>query len=1504
MRIFSLLLLILIAAGVAVQSPGMQQRLAEQAVERFAGKLGAGISFSSLSIQSPGSVMIRDLLITDGSPVVDNADTILSAKEFFATVSPRMLLKNKEIQLERLDLNGASVLLVSEIGENGERTDNFSRVLSSGEKSDSASTFGMGIKRIGIRNFRFRYVDAFPKKAVPKGAYIDYDDIDARASVISARDFSIKDGYYAASVGEADLTEKCGLHQKVSGRFRIGHRQAIIRDIHIQDEVSDFHAPLYSMTSMGERAYKYYCSKVRMRLRADRGTLGWSTIKWYAGGALPKSDFLLKLDCIDAEGYVNDLDIKKIRFTDLYGGIETEASGRITGITITPDLMIKAKVNRMSFTTPGVQKFLSAMAPEAGFDASSYAAGERFELKADATGRLNALSTNASLRSGRSGRAQAALRIDGLRNSMEGTLISGTLSAKNLDCGKLLGKDFLGSVTANTGFKASLGADAMSVRVDSLMVDRLSLLGYDYTGLAAAGTYSGNAFDGKIICADPNLNFIFQGIFNLSPKTNNALYKFSANVGYADLEALHLDTRGGSSKISLGVNSNFMKIPRGDLLGDINISDLTLENDNGMKYIGDIYVGSHANGDINRLQFQSSFLDAGYVGNRSVARLLDDLQSMVTRRELPSLYSSRNPDRGDASGRYDISINFHDSRDLLSFIEPGFYIADSTSIELRTDGSGLLHAHVKSPRLAYRANYLKGLDISLDNLGGSANATLLTDEMMISKIGFRNSAFTAFAQKDEFFLSFHYDNIAGLDNMGELYLGGSISRDASDTLSVNAKPLSSYVKFEDSQWDIAESDIVYRAGEARFDNFLIRNGRQSIAVNGGVSTHKSDTLTLVMNELDLGTLNYFTERDFSIRGLSTGRAMLSSPLKGSMRAMVNLACDSLKVGGEDAGSLKMAALWDSAEERISAFLRNVTGGTDAVNLRASYGTADKSVNAEARLNELNLALLAPFLPAGLDIRDGSISGEFTAGGTLDSLSLGSSGARVVNARVLSSLNNVAYRLDGPFSLNDDALNLDSFGITDEEGGHAALQGGLIFNGFRQPLLDASAKLSNLKLMGMNSGEGAVYGNLFASGDARISGPLNSILLDADLYTNKAGNLHVALGSSSASGTSDLLTFTDHSVAYVDPYDLMLGELMQIDENRRRQTASNFMARCRIMATPDLEAVLELDNAGSNYLTAMGSGLITIDAEPSRNIFDISGDYNIANGRYHFSLPGIVNKNFNINSGSSIKFGGDILDSELDIDASYTLRTSINGLLADTTSVATRRMVNCGIGINGRISSPQVEFSIDIPDLDPATKSQVESALNTEDKVQKQFLSLVIAGAFLQTEQSGIVNNTDMVFSNVSEMMSRQLSELLYKMDIPIDLGVGYQQNATGTDLYDVSVSTELFDSRVEVHGSVGNRQYSRTTNPNGEVVGDLDIDVKLDRPGQIRLNLFSHSADEYTSYLDYSQRNGVGITYQKEFNRWKDLRRSLFSSRRKRQEAEREEAINEEKTIIEVKEND
>lgn len=157
------------------------------------------------------------------------------------------------------------------------------------------------------------------------------------------------------------------------------------------------------------------------------------------------------------------------------------------------------------------------------------------------------------------------------------------------------------------------------------------------------------------------------------------------------------------------------------------------------------------------------------------------------------------------------------------------------------------------------------------------------------------------------------------------------------------------------------------------------------------------------------------------------------------------------------------------------------------------------------------------------------------------------------------------------------------------------------------------------------------------------------------------------------------------------------------------------------------------------------------------------------------------------------------------------------------------------------------------------------------------------------ENSGVFNQTALLYSNVMEIMSGQLNKILQRFKIPVDVGFGYQEMRTGENLFDISVSTELFDSRVILSGNFGNRRYS-TGSAGGDFSGDVDLQVRLDEEGKFRLTVFSHSADEFTSYLDFSQRNGLGVSFQKEYKSFAEFTRNLLISKKKRQQLDALEA--------------
>ena len=1494
-RIFGFVIVLAGTVLLLLQSRGVQTSLARRAVASLEDSLDGRIEVGSISIEPFNSFKISDISIIDKEPY-EAVDTFFTAGSISGKISFKSIFSRKGIYLSRVKIENAMMHLTSEPHRElpGVVTSNLSRIFGIPHEDYPDGYFPTpDIFQIGkVQADNFTYRQTSYTQELPATGGIDWTDFDITAS-LRGHNLKYTGGRMSGVLDAASAREnKTGYEIKsLSGRARVGMGKATIEKIHFKDPYSDLYIPLYSMAWKNvQKDFDDFVNRIRQEASIASGTLGARTVYAYSGVEfLRDSPLTLEFGKSHAQGYINDLHIDRLKFTESGSGIKGDVSATLTGLTEIQDLLLDARINSLDFTAPGITSLLSSLGVEA--DLSNFAKGAPFSFSGQARGPLNRLDAAGKLSVGK-GSGGFNLDIRNLSDTLRPLEIRGTVDTRELDLGMLTGAEALGKCTANTGLRATLDGKKTSVIVDSLMVDRLGALGYDYTGIAAAGKYSGNAFDGKIICADPNLNFIFQGIFNLSQQSGNALYKFYANVGYADLQALNLDKRG-TSKVSGRINTDFMVLEDGDIIGDIAVSDLSLENDLGPRHIGDLLLSAHSGEDVNRLQLKSGFLEGGYAGSGSYTDILRDLQTITTRRELPALYSANDPDTGSDAHSYELSLDFHDSRDLLSYALPGLYIADSTRVDISSD-RGRLEGRIRSPRLAWGRNYLKGVDISLDNLGSSLNATVVSDEMNLAGIGFSNSALTAYAQENNIFAGFHYDGIRGLNNVGEIYLAGDIFRDAQDTLCIRANPLSSYIRFDSNQWDMDESQIYLRAGDARIDGFRMHNGDQVVSLDGGLSANSPDTLSLGIRNVDMSVINYFTTQDYDIRGRTSGKALLSSPLNGNIRALANIACDSLTVSGTDAGTIRAAGIYDSASDLVNVYLRNIVGEKEALAASGSYKPDGKYVDLSVEMDRLNLVMARPFAQGILDDMSGGMSGTISAKGPLDRMELSSRDASIDSASFKLAFTGVQYTVNGPLHIDNGGIHFDDISVTDDKRGSAMLSGGIGISDLSHITMDAGMKLRGLEVLERSGG--SFGGNIFADGDIYISGPTDAILLEADLATAGEGRLMVYAGGSASASRSDLLTFTSHEPVYEDPYEGVLSELFEIQKSKSKGSEpSDFMARVRITTNSGLQAQVDLDETGENRLNIRGDGTIGVNVRPSKGLLDISGDYNITDGRYRFAIPGIVSKDFSIDEGSSITFNGDVMESLLDIGATYSLRTSLNRLLADTSAVSTRRQVECGIRISDHLSDPSVNFSIDVPDLDPVSKAAVESALNTEDKLQKQFVALLVTGSFLPDEQSGIVNNNNFLYSNMAEIVAGQLSNMLTRLDIPLDMDLAYQQSRSGRNLFDLAVSTELFNNRVVVNGSVGNRQYSGAQQ--GEVVGDMDIDIKLDPVGQFRLKLFSHSADEYTNYLDYSQRNGVGVSYQKEFNTWRQLFRNLFSGRKARERMEAEEALRKTETI-------
>ncbi len=1475
-----------------LQIPAAQTALVRKILRSVENNIDGRIEFADMTFVPFNGLVIKDLAIIDDNPAQGEVtlDTLFSAGTVAARFTLQGLLSQNGIQLKDVEVEHACFALVNESGEYSSNLARIFRMKPPEEEKEKKEGDIFSINKVRIKDFNFRMLDRTGKPMEKPEYGIDWGDLDLTAD-IEGRDLKFSGGVMSGHAQSVRVREKSGLDATLSGEASVGNGRTAITGLRLRDESSNLSLPELTLSYNGTEDFGDFVNKVRIQGELGRSTLGFKTLSYFVP-SFKDNTIVADINSGRVSGPVNNLRIYNLDFKDRTSGFGGNANVSLSNVSDISNMGLTTELKDFTFTTEGLGGFLSQWIPGKPIDLSSLARGETFRFNGSTSGSLADLKVNGTIDSP-SGVARADLRVRDIVSNAP-IRVTGDLVTDDIDVGRFIGKDFIRQVSLRTGINATLGKGAPSVDIDSLRIDRLNLLGYDYSDIHATGKYADNAFDGRIICNDPNINFMFQGLFNLSPNSDNAIYRFYASLGYADLHALNIDKRE-ISRVSLGsINADFVNVPQAGLVGRVDAEDLMLESANGMHDIGDIHVDSSSGEDGYSIKLASAFLDGTFTGSKGITSIVKDLQEITTKKEVAALYEE--PAKPWDGGSYRVLLNFHDSRDLLSFLAPGAYIADSTALRLRVTDAGRLTGRITSPRLAFKDKYLRNMSLDLDNGDDALNCTLTGSELSLSRsLILKNDALMLYANDNNIGIGFNFNNMNDPEDRGELYLTGDLSGSSPKKPVLDARSLTSNIYLKGQQWRFDPASYHYSEGSVEVNGLNISNGDQNFAIDGGVSQDKADTLMVSINNVDLGLVNTFSLEDLGISGIAYGRAMVTSPVKDKLGLMVNVSTDSTTIAGHPAGTVTLGGSWDLENGLLDYALRNSIDGNTSMDARGFYVPKEKSLGLYAGLEDFDLGYAAPFLKSVFSDIGGKLTGQVSADGPLSGLELQGDDMMIKDGLLKIAFTQVPYYLNGPLHINSQGVFFDDISIKDRTDGSGTITGGISYDHFKNIRMNTRIRLNNMEVVDLRESDGqAFYGNVFGTGRVNITGPFSSLLLDVNATTVKNGHFHIPLGSATALGGSDLLIFKEPvREVYMDPYELMMNKLVET-----RKEESDLAVRVRVNATPQVEAHLEVDKSTGNVFTGRGAGTINLEVRPSKDLFTINGDYTLNSGNYHFNAMNIASKDFTVLDGSSIKFNGDIMDSDLSIDARYSLKTSLSNLIADSTSVSSRRTVECGLNVSDKLRNPKLAFSINVPDLDPMTKSRVESALSTDDKVQKQFIALLVTNNFIPDDQSGIVNNSNLLTSNVADLMANQVNNLLQKLDIPLDLGLNYAESGTGASIFDVALSTQLFNNRVTVNGSVGNRKHM--TNYNSDVVGDLDIEVKMDKSGQVRLNLFSHSADEYTNYLDNLQRNGVGVAYQKEFDSLKQFFRDLFTPKSQRAAQEAARSREEERVTIEV----
>ena len=1499
-RIVGLLAVLLMAFLVAIQTPLVQTRLSKVALNQLVAIMDGRVQYDELKVMTSGVIVVRNLKLIDTHPYTEDinergwapADTVAQIKTLTATFGLSGLFRKEGLHMGRVTIEGGSFHLVSEPGE--EYHDNLSRIFHLKPTDQPPSRDPLfDIKKLRVKDFRFQINSFLPDRGTYKGFGINFDDLDITLD-FTAYKFALVDAKIRGDIERLSAREKSGyVIENLTSSCAFGFVDgALFEDFVLRDAWSDIRFRSLALKYQSTKDFSDFVNLVPLEGDFQRSRCALQTLAYFSGSFID-SPTIAEVRRGHVSGPVCDMNIERLVFSETYSGVSSTLSAHIAGLPDIQEATLDAQLQDLTGTTTGFSRFLGGLAPDKPApDFSSIAHNIPLTLQVVAKGPFNNLDLDIQTQS-----PSGSFNLTGsIRNAVDPLRpidLALNLATHELDLGDILGVDMLGTTTLRTRVHAILanGGGLPDATLDSLYIDRIHALGQDIHNIRVIGSLHDDTAAGRIQSNDPLLRLDLTGLLDLKPKDGRARYRVDGQIAEANLAAFGINAGGKLSRVATGLHADLVRLgERFD--GSFLMEGARLMDKEGTHQLGDIQVNARTDGDWQEIHFDAPFLEARFRGDRPVTSFARDLQEITLRRDLYALYTDTHEPSG--CGNYTLDAIFHDTRALMAIFAPGAYIADNTSLTLSTTDQDRLDGRISSDRIAFNKNYLRNVNLLFDNRNGALLGNIVSSELRAGTLAMLNPAITLGADDNRLSLGVHYDNFSGTGGEASINLEGRMYRDEQDgELVIQAHPVGSYIMTGEDTWTFAPADIIKHGQDIRLDHFLISNGSQQLLVDGGFSPVHSDTLSLHMDRFDLALVNEFLPAQFSLQGLMNGQAIVASGPDKAFGMLMDFRLDTLRFSGVDVGNMTLSSQLQNEGKEIGISLHDNIDGRDALRVGGSYFLQEKRLDIQAGLDRFPLAVASAFMPDIVTDLGGGISGTLSVTGSPDDLIPYSDDLRIDDACARLGLTGVTYTISGPLRVDQNGVYLDRVAILDDDSGSMIVDGALRYQHLKDFNVDGHVQLSNIKVLDAPERPGiSYYGFLRASGTANARGPLTALNVDADVSTSGIGEVHIAPSASAASSSSSshkLLTFTEPG-RELDPYEEMLASL-----KKKEVTPSDITIHGRVNIQPSVNAFVEIDKEAGNVASVNGQGTVSLTLRPSRAIFDLNGDYNISEGTYQFVLPGLLSKNFTVQRGSSVKFNGDVMNTELDINATYGLRASLDPMLG--TGNLSRRPVNCVINVGDRLRAPKLNLSIDVPDLDPTTRMAVESALSTSDKVQKQFVSLLLLGTFLPDENSGVFNQTALLYSNVMEIMSGQLNNILQRFKIPVDVGFGYQEMRTGENLFDISVSTELFDNRVILSGNFGNRQYS-TGSAGGDFSGDVDLQVKLDEEGKFRFNVFSHSADEFTSYLDFSQRNGIGVSFQKEYKSFADFAHNLFIPKRNRQQLDSLEAEKFAKQVI------
>ena len=707
------------------------------------------------------------------------------------------------------------------------------------------------------------------------------------------------------------------------------------------------------------------------------------------------------------------------------------------------------------------------------------------------------------------------------------------------------------------------------------------------------------------------------------------------------------------------------------------------------------------------------------------------------------------------------------------------------------------------------------------------------------------------------------------------------------------------IKFNDVVWTIdtdpaLDHYITYRKREKDVvvHNLVITSEESRLHIKQAEYNNAKDFFANAeISNLDLAKVFKLVkaENSMDLKGIANGTFMITMD-NGKLKPIVDLSVKDIFMNEKAMGDLFVKAENSDKPNIYNVKAHIETDKFLGYNNLDVEGTIDSNykspkVDMMASMRDFDLSFVQEFVGVVFDNFRGKATGELAIKGDLNSVK--PSGTIALKDFGLKlKFTGVDYAFDDNeiFLTEDGKAILNNIGVRDGRSNSKGSISGLIgFEKLSQMNLALFFRADNLMVLNTTQKDFDLFwGRVYGQGSLTIDGPVSGLKIET-----APGEPFQALNNST-------FTFNSNSTSNVEEFKMLRflqasgrGGVISVakQEEKGANLAINFNLAVDKGTTIN---VLVGDDIGDISVRG-NSPSLDFRMDRKGNI-GMNGTYFVENGT--FVSKAILNRTFQIEKGSNIRWDGDAMSPALDIKANYVRTVSNAGQYLNLGSLQPINIL-LQAKISQTLSNPAINLGVSAIDVSSNVKETLASKMSQEDEKIIQFGSILVMNSFNVTDAAGglnIGNMGDLGLSTGYNMALKQLGSVLNTISNDVQVDLNYIKGDAGSNTGDranagvrVAVSP-----RVTLKTGLGiplsrNETSSAPQLLSGE--GSIEYDISKKNDGTLVLRGYSKPTNigmigtGNTSNGSVNQTYGAGVAWTKSFN-------TLFKGKKKKNKSE------------------